>query len=696
MSIFLGVDLGHHSIVTASSTTEEPFAVTVDANGLSNRSTPSIIGIENNRILFGEEAETRLTSVPSKFVHSIPAKMDSAVEHGPFSADVVLESSHLLSLFFKNYIDQVHADKTLAFVTVAVPVGFSEAQVKIVADAAHLCGLSSFDVIDHLDAALTLLSKDAGVLTGEGMVVVVDCGYSHTSIGLLMSRDPSVIVSKQCIGFGVQNMVEVICNDLVIEKEGDFLNKIKKSDPKLFFRLFKVCEKALKDLSMLPSTIVDISDFEETLMDKHNVKLTKWSKTITRESFEDRVRRDAKYLQLEEVLAGLESFNAGSLPVRVELVGGGSRVPFIARSVATLLGVEQTGRGMDGSAFAALGAALWSAGKRIWPTSSRIRAEEHSIEARRGSISSAMAIQETVQNLHDLEVLKLQRKNELEAYLYQVKYWLHEEPRAKGVLDSEVIEPVTDRIWEWFNAVEDGEQEVSRNGCEYADKLVEVKTFVENNGAEFFSILASDKVKKEASLTANAEYLSAASAHESAAEKRAKHTPTSNEQCIKLASKNKDEGNDLFKHGTVTDAMNRYMRSINLLAQANKATMTREEKVQADSVLLSSNLNMAQCVVKLTGLGNNLSQEERDGLLKRGIACADVALTVEPSNAKAKYRKAVCLDRLKETEQAKKLVGEALKQTPDDSDLQALYDSLVASLKEQQSKAKKFFSKMFQ
>ena len=181
-----------------------------------------------------------------------------------------------------------------------------------------------------------------------------------------------------------------------------------------------------------------------------------------------------------------------------------------------------------------------------------------------------------------------------------------------------------------------------------------------------------------------------------AAEKRAKHVPSSNEQCIKLAGKNKEEGNDLFKHGTVTDAMNRYMRAINLLAQANKSTMTSDEKNQADSVSLSCNLNMAQCVVKLTSAGNTLSQEERDGLLKRGIACSDAALAIEPSNAKAKYRKAVCLDRLKETEQAKKLVGEALKQTPDDSDLKALYDSLVASLKEQQSKAKKFFSKMFQ
>jgi tetratricopeptide (TPR) repeat protein len=198
-------------------------------------------------------------------------------------------------------------------------------------------------------------------------------------------------------------------------------------------------------------------------------------------------------------------------------------------------------------------------------------------------------------------------------------------------------------------------------------------------------------------LTANAEYLSANSAHESAADKRVKHAETSmsNDQYIKLAGKNKEEGNELFKHGTITDAMNRYMRAINLLAKVNKSTITSEERAQMDSIQLSTNLNMAQCVVRLTA-APGLTQEERDGLLKRGIASADAALAIEPSNPKAKYRKAVCLDRMKETEQAKKVIDEALRQNPDDSDLKALYDSLVASLKEQQSKAKKFFSKMFQ
>jgi tetratricopeptide (TPR) repeat protein len=694
--IYLGIDLGNHSIVTASSNAEEPLAVTVDANGLSNRSTPSIIGIENNRIIFGEEAETRLSSVPTKYIPGIPSKLheEESSKHGPFE-DILLESSHLLSLFLKNYIDQVHAAKELKFVTIAVPVGFTDGQVQKVADAAHLLGISNFDIIDHIDAAMTLVNK--GDPRESQAVVVVDCGFSQTSVGLLLTNERK-IASKQSIDLGVQDMTELIGDCMLIEESG-FLSSIRTKDPRLFFRLFKICEKALKDLSMLPSTVVDLSDFDESL-EKHlgptHRVMKKLSKTITRDKFEECLSGSTKMKRLVSILSELKNFLGDKNSVRLELVGGGSRVPYISRTIGKLFEVEQVGRGMDGSAFAALGAALWSAGKRLWPQSSRLK-ESHSIESRRSSIQEAMVVQDSVQRIHGLEVLKLRRKNELEAYLYQIRFWLNDEPKAKGLLRADVIEPAADAVWKWFYAVDDGEELVAADGQEYESKLAEIKALVEKEGEEFFALLSSDKQKTEASLTANAEYLSANSAHESASDKRAKHSENhmSNEQCLKLAGKNKEEGNELFKHGTVTDAMNRYMRAINLLAKANRSSFSNEERAQAESISLSCNLNMAQCVVRLT-TSSSLSQDERDGLLKRGIACADAALAVDPTNAKAKYRKAVCLDRLKETEQAKRVIDEALQQNPEDNDLKVLYDSLVASLKQQQSKAKKFFSKMFQ
>ena len=690
-------------MVTASSTTDEPFQVTVDANGLSNRSTPSIIGIENNRVLFGEEAENRIISVPHKMVHSLPSKFAAGVPVGPFAisddAEVHLESSQLLSLFFKNYIGQVHPNADLQFVTVSVPVGFSDAEVQVVVDAARLAGLDGkLDVIDHMDSAMTMLCKDPSAKTAP-CVVVIDCGFSQTSVGI-MKR--GTIVGKRSIPSGVADLITLIA-DRILVKRPDFMSTIKAKDEKFYFRFFKVCEKVLKDLSMLPSTVVDLGDYDESFA-KHGVVIKGgWTVSVTRDQFENELLTSGSFVaQLRATLLDI-GLTPGPF-TRVEVVGGGSRVPIVAKTIADTCGVESVGRGLDGSAFAALGAALWSAGKREWDGCSRVR-PSHVAADRDARLKEAASVQAAIEKLHALEVLKLQRKNDLEAYLYQIKYWL-DDGKNSALLDKSKIEPKVEAAWTWFYSVDDGEETVSPDGAEYAAKLRSMKDFMITVGKKFFDNMEKEKVKAEKSLTANAEYLTANSAAaSSAAEKRAKHATyntqspeyMTKDQSIKLAGKNRDEGNDLFKHGTVTDAMNRYMRAISIIAKINRNELTGDEKTLVDSIQLASNLNMAQCVVKMTTPGDNtLSQDERDGLLKRGIACADAALATDPANSKAKYRKAVCLDRMRETEQAKKVIDEAMKDDPFDADLKQLYDSLVATLKTQQSKAKQFFSKMFQ
>ena len=695
---FLGIDLGHHSIVTASSLVDEPFQVTVDANGLSNRSTPSIIGIENNRVIFGEEAENRLISVPGKMVASIPSKFHSPQQHALDT--VAVESSHLLSLFLKNYLNQVHLGKSIEFLTVAVPVSFSEEATQVVADAARLAGLvgdeilSKFDVIDHLDAAMTVLNKDPLTVAQFPNLVVVDCGYSQTSVGLMVQGK---CVSKQSMSFGVSELIRLVADSLIIDQPG-FLAAIQSLDQRFYFRFLKVCEKVLKHLSMLPSTVVDIGDFEESLEkfpelvnSQKTKKLCKSPIHVSRDFFEQKLSSSQFISEFKSLLTHIRDASADPID-RVELVGGGGRVPFISKFVLSVFeNLDSVGRGLDGSSFAAVGAALWAAGKRGWNASRLDKEADLMIVGER--LEGAKIVQAEIERMHALEVEKLNQKNLLEAYLYQLKYWLNEDPRGKTLLNKEKLEPVLEAAWDWFYAAENGS---SLGALEFEEKLLEIKSVVESEGKEFFQLIEKERRDIDASLTANAASLAGGPPGETAAEKRAKHETLTNEQALKLASKNKDEGNDLFKHGTLTDAMNRYMRSINIIAKIPKNSMSLEDAKLADSILLASNLNMAQCVVRITVLSNPLSQEERDGLLKRGVACADAALAIEPSNSKAKYRKAVCLDRLRETEQAKSLIDQALKESPNDIDLKQLYDSLVSSLKQQQTKAKKFFSRMFQ
>ena len=695
-SKFLGIDLGYHSIVSASSDTTDPFVVTVDANGLSNRSTPSIIGIENNRVLFGEEAETRITSVPQKMISSIPHVIQAGKLHGPFdlsSESIHLDSCHLLSLFFKNFVEQVHGPNvSLQHVTISVPVQFTFEQKQLVVDAALLTGLEGkFSIIDHLDAAMTLMYRDlsaaaAAATTGYKTVIVVDCGFRETGVGIMSDGE---IVCKKSIAFGVVDMVHAIGTILFPGKKiFDFLFT---SDKKLYFRLFKVCEKILKDLSMLPTTVVDLGDYEEAL-DRNGIKLARrdFAKSVNRDQLESVLIELGFSQKLSSVIkATIDGVYSPPTRPRVEIVGGGSRVPFIAKLVSETTGVDQLGRSMDGTAFAALGSALWSAGLHV---KGGVMTLDDS-KPDRNRLIELEVLQSRIESVHKEEVARLAKKNDLESFLFQVKYWLDEDERTgKNLLPRQQIQAELDSLWLWFeDNVESG------SGEEFEFKNETLKNFVQEEGKEFFANLESDKIKTEKSLSANAEYLSSHSANETSAEKREKHSSAlGKDQAMKLAARNKDEGNDLFKHGTVTDAMNRYLRAIGILAQIKKNECTMDEKSYVDSIGLACNLNIAQCVVRMTADPASLTQEERYGLLKRGIASADSALAIDPSSSKAKYRKAVCLERMKETEKAKQVIDEAMRENPDDDDLKKLYDSLMASLKEQQSKAKKFFSKMFQ
>lgn len=696
-SIFLGVDLGHHSIVTASSRFDEPFNVQVDANALSNRSTPALIGLENNRILYGEEAETRLGSVPHKI-----ASVANAT--GPRLFDeITLESAHLFSLFFRLYLDQVHGGEDLSFVTLAVPLSFGSTQIKTLVEAALLAGLRSdqFDIIDHMDAAFTtLINKEAGVGgvfggVARGAVIVVDVGFAHTSIGVWAPGCASPQKSS-VPEFGVSTLVNILGD--ILTNSTNCLQNLKSVDDRFYFRFFKVCEKALKELSMLPTAVVDLGDFEDSF-DKHAKLLSKKlsfnkPRIVERAEFEDKI---AGFLaKVENAIADSLTGLPERTRVTVEVVGGGSRVPSVALSIAKACGVEKVGRGLDGSSFAAVGAGLWSAGKRGWDNASRVTPEL--IASCVENASRLHDVQKIVEFAHTQEVLKLERKNALESFVYKIRHLL--DSGVDGI-DVPVVREALDTVWDWFNKVEDGEETVDVEGSEFLENLTKLDTIFQTGASTYLEKLETDKAKMERSLTANAEYLKSHSANESAASKREKHgkaATTTNEQEIKLAGKNRDEGNELFKHGTPTDAMNRYMRSLNIIAKLVRSSLTKDECELVDSVALACNLNMVQCVIRLTGAqtGSALKQEERHGLLKRGIACADSAIAIDPRNSKAKYRKAVCLDRMKETEEAKKVLDEALIQDPENDDLKRLFSSIKATLKEQESKAKKFFGKMFQ
>jgi tetratricopeptide (TPR) repeat protein len=75
-----------------------------------------------------------------------------------------------------------------------------------------------------------------------------------------------------------------------------------------------------------------------------------------------------------------------------------------------------------------------------------------------------------------------------------------------------------------------------------------------------------------------------------------------------MASKNKDEGNEVFKAGNLQEAAARYMKALGHIQKA--FDMSSEDKVEADKVSLSCFLNLSQCYIKLATVEDQAGRGE--------------------------------------------------------------------------------------
>merc|ERR1711907_494227 len=67
---------------------------------------------------------------------------------------------------------------------------------------------------------------------------------------------------------------------------------------------------------------------------------------------------------------------------------------------------------------------------------------------------------------------------------------------------------------------------------------------------------------------------------------------------IKMATKNKEEGNTVFKAGNLEDAAGRYQRALQHLKKFYMLDLSPEDKAEGDAIGLSVQLNLAQVYLK--------------------------------------------------------------------------------------------------
>lgn len=149
---------------------------------------------------------------------------------------------------------------------------------------------------------------------------------------------------------------------------------------------------------------------------------------------------------------------------------------------------------------------------------------------------------------------------------------------------------------------------------------------------------------------------------------------------LTTATRLKDEGNAMFKAAQLRRAMRKYQAVIDCFASTTG--LLDEDRKAADALTLSAHLNAAACTLKT---GDN----------KKVIEHTNKALAIDKGNAKAVYRKAQALYAMRDFEQARDILAEALAKDADNAELKALHTAVAKAIKAQNEKDAAVFKKMF-
>merc|ERR1740123_453636 len=125
-----------------------------------------------------------------------------------------------------------------------------------------------------------------------------------------------------------------------------------------------------------------------------------------------------------------------------------------------------------------MGAAAWAAGRRVVPAVQAAEAGGLPEEV----LTAIRAREEGIEAVHSEEVMRLDKRNMLESYVYQVRDWLSGKDGA--FLKPDVMGPYLDKVVLWFEDADMAEEPTTLEA--YVQKLQETEDFVKKEGAEFF------------------------------------------------------------------------------------------------------------------------------------------------------------------------------------------------------------------
>lgn len=373
MSKVIGIDLGTGNSCVSVFEGGNPIVI---ANSEGKRTTPSVVGFDNNgERKIGDSAKRQAVTNPKNTVYEIKRLMGNAYseceqEINRVTYDITNEngqprinangkkyspeeiSAMILQKMKKTAEDYLGEEVKECVVT--VPAYFNDVQRNATKNAAEIAGMKCLRIINEPTAAAIAYGIDKS--DKEMKVVVWDCGSGTHDVSILDfgSGVFEVLASDGDTHLGGSDFDERITDWLVDEfkkEEGQDLSK----DPMALQRLKEASEKAKVELSSSVSTEINLPYI--TAVDgipKHLVK------TLTRAKFEslidDLVKRTIEPCRTALKAAGLTTKDIDE----VILVGGSSRIPCLQKAVEDFFG-KTPSHGVNPDEAVAIGASIQGA-----------------------------------------------------------------------------------------------------------------------------------------------------------------------------------------------------------------------------------------------------------------------------------------------------------------------------------------------
>lgn len=661
----IGIDWGTNHCVVAKR--NDTGSVEVCVNGMSNRSTPTMLGFERNQVLVGEQCEGRINANPKQCITNLAQALGSKTEPG--DDELWTANDGLVSIFFDNedthvsveevvalYVKKIHGFSGItdenALKVIAVPDWYSQEQIDAFHRAITASKIGPTKYVRHSDALCAQYLKTSN----KGNTLIVDVGYYHTTCILGNFGEEEVeIKSRETVKVGTKYLIDIIAK-MCIQRAKDKYNQEVTLKSKKGYRLKTACEKALKQLSMGPVAEISLEYWLDDDVDFH-IEITPEKVAAAAAEGLEQIKNLMIKIKGEEEIA------------KVEVVGGGGRSAIVQGVICQACGiaVDDLCRGMDGSSGVAVGALACAIKEHstVTPTESEEKTDEMTERINK------------IEEVDRRECARLEAKNNLEGYIYECKGWC--DGPHKNLMNTAIVLPYLDAATSWFL-----EQEEDLLEQVYLDKHAEITTFIKENAPEYFAKKEEEKNKMEAELEA----LQANTNKQEKEDHDTRKLPKS--ERLRLAEKNRLEGNDMFAAQNYVDAVSRYMKAQGHLGKMHDLSPQEEE--QRNKILLSCHLNTAQCYLK----GTQGEQENRDEAMykKVKVAC-NSALEIDATNIKALFRRALASEKLKDFESASKDLKKGLELDPTNKEFIQAEARVTRMIAIQKQKEKKMYGKMF-